>query len=267
MKVKVKYKNILKALVLASFFSIFSFGYSDDKSIENAQWGYVGAEGPVHWGNLSEKYKECAIGKQQSPINIVTTKAVKGNESDKVKIDYHLHVKSILNNGHTIQILFKPGSYIFIGKQKYELKQMHFHTPSENYVDGKEYPFEAHFVNISKDGKIAVLALLYQYSNTKTNPFINKIWSHIPKKVGETNIFGFTVNKNDSPLPNGHHSFYEYIGSLTTPPCIEAVKWIILKRKAKISKKQVQTFRNILTFNNDRPIQKANNRKISFEQE
>ena len=78
--------------------------------------------------------------------------------------------KSILNNGHTIQILFKPGSYIFVGKQKYKLKQMHFHTPSENYIDGK----------------ITVLALLYKYSDTKTNPFINKIWPHIPKKVGET---------------------------------------------------------------------------------
>ncbi|API86735.1 carbonic anhydrase [Francisella uliginis] len=262
-----KYKNIFKGLILASSFSIFSFAYSNSKSTENAQWGYVGAEGPEHWGDLSKRYKECAIGKQQSPINLVTTKAVKGNEADKVKIDYHLHVESILNNGHTIQILFKPGSYIFVGKQKYELKQMHFHTPSENYVDGKEYPFEAHFVNISKDGKIAVLALLYQYSDTKTNPFISKIWPHIPKKVGETNTFSFTVNKTDSPFPNGHHSFYEYTGSLTTPPCTEGVKWIILKRKAKISKKQVQTFRDILTFNNDRPIQKTDNRKIFFEQE
>ena len=34
-------------------------------------------------GVISEKYKECAIGKQQSPINLITTKAVKGSEADK----------------------------------------------------------------------------------------------------------------------------------------------------------------------------------------
>ena len=81
------------------------------------------------------------------------------------------------------------------------------------------------------------------------------------------NTFSLTVNKTDSPFLNGHHSFYEYTESLTTPPCTARVKWIILKRKAKISKKQVQTFRDILIFNNDRPIQKTDNRKIFFEQE
>ena len=47
-----KYKNIFKGLILASSFGIFSFGYSDHKSTENAHWRYVGAEGPEHWGDI-----------------------------------------------------------------------------------------------------------------------------------------------------------------------------------------------------------------------
>lgn len=104
------------------------------------------------------------------------------NKAEKIRLDYHLHINSILNNGHTIQIQFKPGSYLDIGKEKYELKQMHFHAPSENFLDGKEFPFEAHFVNISKDGKIAVLALFYEYNKGKDSSFIKEIWQHIPKK-------------------------------------------------------------------------------------
>ncbi|WP_432772652.1 carbonic anhydrase family protein [Francisella salimarina] len=167
-----KNKFFLKAIFVASSVGMYSFGYSDSKPIEHiehAHWGYLGSDGPEHWGELSSEYKECLNGKKQSPINIATTNIIKGTEADKIKINYHLHVDEIWNNGHTIQIQFKPGSYIFIGKQKYELKQMHFHTPSENYLDGKEFPFEAHFVNISKDGKIAVLGLLYEYNKKEIN--------------------------------------------------------------------------------------------------
>ncbi|QLE78247.1 carbonic anhydrase family protein [Francisella sp. Scap27] len=265
---KFKYKKIFKKTFIASSLAVLAGCASNVDSTKHAEWGYVGAEGPEHWGELSSSYKQCDNGKQQSPINILTTTVAKTqNKAEKIRLDYHLHINSILNNGHTIQIQFKPGSYLDIGKEKYELKQMHFHAPSENFLDGKEFPFEAHFVNISKDGKIAVLALFYEYNKGKDSSFIKEIWQHIPKKVNTTNEFDFTVHHDDNPIPNGHHSFYEFTGSLTTPPCTEGVKWVVLKQKNYITKEQVKIFKDTLHFDNNRPLQKTDNRKILLEEE
>jgi carbonic anhydrase len=36
-----------------------------------AHWSYQGDDGPEHWGELSEKYKMCREGRNQSPVNLV----------------------------------------------------------------------------------------------------------------------------------------------------------------------------------------------------
>lgn len=260
-----KYNKILKGLFVATTFSIFSFGYSDDKAQGNVNWGYIGSKAPEYWGELSPEYKRCQDGKYQSPINIVTTNTIKGTEANKIKIDYHLHAESVINYGYTIQIQFKPGSYIYVGKEKYELKQVHFHAPGEDYIDGENFPFVADFVNVSEDGKTVVLELLYKY-NEKGDQFIKEMWKHIPAKVDATNKIDFVVNKDSNPIPKGHHSFYVFKGSLTVPPCKEGVKWVVFKDQAYISKEQVKTFTDILKFDNNRPLQKLNNRKIMLEE-
>ena len=38
-----------------------------------SHWGYEGEGSPEHWGALSEEYKTCQSGMNQSPINIDTT--------------------------------------------------------------------------------------------------------------------------------------------------------------------------------------------------
>jgi carbonic anhydrase len=39
-------------------------------------WGYKGAIGPSHWGDMDEKFSMCGKGKMQTPINIVATKDI-----------------------------------------------------------------------------------------------------------------------------------------------------------------------------------------------
>jgi len=51
--------------------------------------------------------------------------------------------------------------------------------------------------------------------------------------------------KDDSPvnlidlLPDNHHSFYTYNGSLTTPPCYEVVTWILMSEPVYMSQDRV----------------------------
>jgi len=137
----------MKKLTLTAFLvsAMFASNYA------HGSWSYEGKTGPEYWGELSPKYQMCKIGKNQSPIDI--TKPIKANLKP-LKIDYDTKAKSFLNNGHTLKAEMKPGSYLEVDGKRFELLQFHFHTPSENKIEGNHYPMEAHFVHSTKDGNL-----------------------------------------------------------------------------------------------------------------
>jgi carbonic anhydrase len=54
---------------------------------------------------------------------------------------------------------------------------------------------------------------------------------------------------------------YRYDGSLTTPPCSEGVKWIVMTDPVQLSAQQINAFRTVMKDNN-RPVQPLNARKV-----
>ena len=54
---------------------------------------------------------------------------------------------------------------------------------------------------------------------------------------------------------------YRYDGSLTTPPCSEGVKWIMMTTPIEMSEAQIAAFKAIFDGNN-RPVQPLNGRKL-----
>ncbi|MCJ8280428.1 MAG: carbonic anhydrase family protein, partial [Rivularia sp. ALOHA_DT_140] len=96
-------------------------------------WGYIGKEGPENWGNLSADFKVCQTGKSQSPVNL---KLAVNVELPNLEIDYKDTPLRIINNGHTIQINYQPGSFLTLDNEAYELLQLHFHHPSEQKIQG-----------------------------------------------------------------------------------------------------------------------------------
>ena len=56
-------------------------------------------------------------------------------------------------------------------------------------------------------------------------------------------------------------TYYAYSGSLTTPPCSEGVRWIILQTPATISAAQVESFTDRFP-RNARPVQPLNDRVV-----
>ena len=62
-------------------------------------------------------------------------------------------------------------------------------------------------------------------------------------------------------LPTDLH-YYRFNGSLTTPPCTEGVRWMVLKTPVTVSKAQVEHFKHTMHHANNRPIQPINARMI-----
>jgi carbonic anhydrase len=107
-----------------------------------ASWGYAGLKGPAHWGTLDPSYRLASDGRHQSPVNI-NSKQAPVAELPELKFDYRRENITVLNNGHTIQHNESPGSFLYVGDQRFALEQFHMHAPSEHTVDGKHFDIES----------------------------------------------------------------------------------------------------------------------------
>ncbi|HSQ86593.1 MAG TPA: carbonic anhydrase [Desulfobacterales bacterium] len=222
---------------------------------ENAHWGYTGHEGPEHWGKLDPKYSACSEGKNQSPVNLT---GMIESDLSPININYKSGGNEILNNGHTIQVNYKPGSTITVNGHKFELKQFHFHSPSENKIEGHSYPMEAHFVHDDKEGNLAVIAVMFETG--KKNMELEKAWAHMPKNAGDKNPLPVSIDAISLLAHN--YDYYRFNGSLTTPPCSEGVWWLVMKYFDTASKEQIDKFSDVMGHPNNRPLQPVNARVI-----
>jgi len=227
-------------------------GHGDKKDEKHAapHWGYEGEMGPEKWG---KEFPTCAAGKSQSPLDIkgpfVKSRMV-------ISADYQEGPLTLLNNGHTIQVVVPPGSKMRIDGIAYELLQFHFHRPSEVKIDGKPMAMVVHFVHKNAEGKLAVLGVLLKEGNE--NPGIKTLWTNLPKEE-KVEYAPEGVNFNPGNLLPRELDFYSFAGSLTTPPCTEGVRFFILKTTVNIAKEQVQAFPFKM---NARPVQALNGREI-----
>ena len=146
------------------------------------EWEYGKEHGPAHWGDLDPEFAPCKVGQRQSPIDIRET--VKA-ELPPIEFDYHPSPLRIVDNGHTIMASYASGSSIKVGADRYELKQLHFHRPSENWVRGKRYAMEAHLVHADASGRLAVVALLLETG--RENALVRELWNDIPREKGKEN--------------------------------------------------------------------------------
>ena len=218
-------------------------------------WSYGGSTGPGHWGDLESDYAVCKTGTLQSPIDI--HKADRTN-LPTLEFDYHDVPLTIVNNGHTIQVDYAPGSFVRVDGRQYQLVQFHFHHPSEEKVDGHAYDMVAHLVHKDAEGHLAVVAVLL--AKGQANPLVQTLWDHVPRQVAhEDTLPDLRVNAADL-LPK-HLGYFEFDGSLTTPPCTEGVRWIVLRESQAISPSEIAAFAN-LYHNNARPTQPSNGRVV-----
>lgn len=220
------------------------------------KWSYEGKTGPEFWGDLEEA-GACKLGEAQSPINIQQAHASLDaaplmNYSKNAEIRIH-------DNGHTIVYTpTTPNNSITLNNERFELKQFHYHTPSEHQFNGHAYPAEMHFVHANSSGNLAVIGVMLNQG--ASNPMAQQLLNG--SKLSAKNKTDFTVNGIDlNALIPAKATFYHYDGSLTTPPCSEQVQWFIANQPLALAKDQIAIMTNLYDGNN-RPTQNQGSRTI-----
>jgi len=221
---------------------------------DGEHWSYGGHNGPAKWAELDHAFATCKLGKVQSPIDIHGAKAA---DLPAIQFDYKPSPLKVIDNGHTIQVNYAPGSSIDVGGARYELLQFHFHKPSEEKIDGKAHAMVAHLVHKGADGKLAVVAVLLDAGGT--NPTIDTIWKNLPQEKGKEATVNATIDA--ATLLPADHGYYTFQGSLTTPPCSEDVRWFVLKTPVKVAGSEITAFGKIYPMN-ARPSQPLNGRTL-----
>lgn len=220
-------------------------------------WTYDGDAGPDRWGDLGSAFELCALGTEQSPIDLVHEAAIAAT-GRFIDIVWTPFFPEIVDNGHTLQVNTDGGGgFATIDGVRYDLLQFHFHHQSEHAIDGARSPLEVHFVHRSEAGELLVLGVILQAG--KENPVFAAVQAAWPETVGSS-VVGTDYLDVSGLLPADAAAF-QYQGSLTTPPCSQVAFWNVFAQSIEVSEAQIAAFAARYP-NNSRPLQPLNRRFV-----
>ena len=184
----------------------------------------------------------------------------------------------VVNNGHGLLVDYpsRLNGTLAWGDDTYRLRQFHLHTPGEHTFDGVASAMELHLVHelVSGPAKrhvsgIKFLIVAVRFVEGPPSALLASFFHSLPAAPGggmskpsvkiinadqpldlTMALFGKTTKK---VAPRG---YYTYTGSLSTPPCLEQVTWVLLKQPQMVSGQQVLALREVLRDGaNARPVQ------------
>jgi carbonic anhydrase len=259
---------------VSGLFTAVAFVFSATLASAQVEWNHNPASdiGPNFWGQLTFSFATCGagdpfveVGKKQSPVNIVTSVTVAAG-LPALAFQYHATPFVAENTGHVVEVPYAPGSAIRVGQDTYQLLQFHVHAPSEHTVNGQSAAAELHLVHRNALLDLAVVGVLVNVGSP-VNAVIDDMLLNAPIEEGEIELDG-SVNAKDV-LPQSK-SYYNYSGSLTTPPCSEGVRWFVLKEPVFVSQEAIDRLHEIISNfphyegfpDNNRHIRPLNGRAI-----
>lgn len=215
-----------------------------------AHWGYQGSDGPAHWAGLSDENATCGAGQRQSPIDLPRVGA--GAPID-LSVPAAVVEGTTADNGHTVQLTVGDGETTVVDGVEYHLQQLHFHAGSEHTVQGERSPLELHFVHADADGNLLVIGVFGKIG--ADNPAFD---AYVRGAHGDAEESA-TVDLGRM-LP-AERSYWSYDGSLTTPPCTEGVRWVVLATPVELGQEQVDALTEAHD-DNARPTQALHGRTV-----
>merc|ERR1712051_824541 len=141
----------------------------------------------------------------------------------------------------------------------YKILQMHAHWGkkggkggSEHTIDGKQYDAELHGVHYNtkygtpenaadKPDGLAVLGVFIEEG--EEHPEFKKMMAALGKAQRKGQTVPIEATIDPAKLLPENRTFYNYDGSLTTPPLLESVIWTVFKQHITMSEEQVKLMR------------------------
>ena len=201
----------------------------NDHSSEAGSAGHWSYDDVGAWGET------CATGREQSPIDLA---GATSRDLPDLRFAYEPTVATVVDNGHSVQASFEAAGAVEIDGETFEVRQLHFHSPSEHHLAGASYAAEVHLVHEAADGRLAVVAVLVEEG--PANPLISAVLEQAPDEGAEPTATDRPVGPA-AVLPADRRAF-RYDGSLTTPPCTEGVTWAVLAEPITWSADQLADF-------------------------
>ena len=217
-------------------------------------WSYEGATGPQAWARLAPEFSKCGSGERQSPIDIRDGMKL---DLEPIIFEYRPSSFKVIDNGHTIQANVNGWSQMRVMGRRFRLVQFHFHTPSEEVIDGRQYDMVVHLVHKDSEGRLGVVAVLVEGGTRQ--PAIQAVLNNLPLEKGEE--VSVTTHLDLNQILPADRKYFTYMGSLTTPPCTEDVLWIVMKQPVQASADQLNLFSRLYPMN-ARPTQATSSRTI-----
>jgi carbonic anhydrase len=188
----------------------------------------------------------CETGHAQSPIDIGAATPAR---LPALQFRYRPASVTVTNSGHAVVATLRDTSVLRIGDADYRLLQFHYHHPAEHLVGGRAAPLEVHLVHQNARGELAVVGVLFTEGNA------NEVLGSMIRGVGSS------ATVDPRALLPARQVYTAYSGSLTTPPCTEDVKWMILEQTMTASREQMKQMRGLVAPN-ARPVQGLGGRKV-----
>ncbi|MGE5239525.1 MAG: carbonic anhydrase [Chloroflexota bacterium] len=247
--------------------------------------------GPNFWGSLSFPFAACGsqfdpvtnvldgfvqVGLKQSPVDIVVASTIP-TALPALTFQYNPTPFIIENTGHVVEVPYEAGSFLRVGQDTYQLLQFHLHAPSEHAINGVLADAELHLVHRNALLDLAVVGVMIK-AGGPVNRLLDQILLNAPLDCPgvppcEVELVG-DINATEVLPPS--QGYYNYSGSLTTPPCSEGVRWFVLKDPVFVTQRAITRFHQIIgrfpTYqppinfrvwnDNNRPVRPLNGRAI-----
>lgn len=236
------------------------------EEVLNMEWSYSGEAGPEFWSGLCPDFQTAeAETTWQSPIPLSQTAAKKMAASDeelifigdpkKFKTDFFNHTihLSPAADQETASVEFRQTRYV--------LEDIHAHLPSEHVIDEKSFDLEVHFVHRSADNEVLVVGVMGKSRNEDIQEYLLNGFEELltEEELKQHHILELDLEQ----LKPKNRSFFYYSGSLTTPPTVGPVQWIVMKNAVSLPLEFIQAFKTTIGKTN-RPLQAVHDREITL---
>uniref|UniRef100_A0A0K6S969 carbonic anhydrase n=1 Tax=Chromera velia CCMP2878 TaxID=1169474 RepID=A0A0K6S969_9ALVE len=270
--------SVLNALKGAAVLSVGCNCLHGEEALADPSWTYAD-QGKGWTGGV------CQTGLMQSPIYFDPKQVKQGTKDMDVQFHYQKWIDydkfKFTNTGRTVKM--DVVGELKLDGDTYKADHLHFHSPAEHLFREGGRPsrrdLECHIVHKNEAGNLAVVGITFvnaasEKGELQRSRFLQgflEVDQFPPQKTGDQNalvltkkevkdwidlnwylLFDFT---KPPPSKTGYQSeialgatnnWYRYTGSLTTPPCSEGVKWIVLKDPVPATADQIEDFLEIL---------------------